>query len=676
MRNKILLKAIDRMIHSISTLRNWFLPRTQYNYKCDVGDGFGSSTVMAPILWIARTFPEAPIALKINNEIEHDHAMIELLKKPNDFYSGIALLMAALISFNTNGNAYWLKIRNTQLKVIQLWYIPHWMIEPRWNVEGTEFINHYDYIPDGKRIRIENSDIVHFRNGLDPHNTRLGLSPLGSLFREIFTDDEAANFTAALLKNTGVPGLVISPAGEEQVLKEDVRATKSWFKKKFFGDKRGEPLVMRGATNIKQFTFSPLEMDLGKLRQIPEERVAAILGIPAAVVGFGAGLQQTKVGATMKELREMAYESCIIPMQRLIAIEIENQLLIDFETKKDIKVIFDLTNVRVLQEDQNKLAVRVGKLVDAGLIEVAEARTELGYEVKPEHHIYLRKVNVMAIPVGQINYIEDEKNKRLKLIISNNIKAEEWQQALILQFQKDCIYLGEIFQRELYKQFEKIGKHVADAWEKIAEEREIDFSKSVKALEDDVYTQLVMEILAFDKLNYEMQVIFQTHFLRVAKQTFDTINTTIGLGINLTDPIENITIQESGKRLGLIDLNKQTKESLFDAISEGRKLGEGPDVLARRIRDTIPKGKWSSSKIRSEVIARTETKYAQNKSSIDAYRQSEYIEMVEIFDGQIATSCQPCIDRNGDIVTFDEANDISISEHPNGTLSFSPVMRS
>ena len=48
--------------------------------------------------------------------------------------------------------------------------------------------------------------------GIDPNNTRKGLSPLASLYREIFTDDEAANMTASLMRNIGVPGVVLSPA--------------------------------------------------------------------------------------------------------------------------------------------------------------------------------------------------------------------------------------------------------------------------------------------------------------------------------------------------------------------------------------------------------------------------------------------------------------------------------
>lgn len=672
MRRKTLLsniKSIISMMFNAAGIRSWLLPRTQYNYKRDVGDGFGSSVVMAPIFWITRTFPEAPIAVKIGDEIKHEHDMLTLLKKPNDFYSGHILLMATLISFNVNGNAYWLKVRNGQNKVIQLWYVPHWMIEPKWPVNGTEFINHYDYIPDGKRYRIEIIDIVHFRNGIDPQNTRLGMAPLASLFREIFTDDEAANFSASLLKNMGIPGLVVSPK-ENNIMPDDAKATKEWFKKKFAGDRKGEPLVMRGPTDVKQFAFSPQEMDLSRLREIPEERVTAILGIPAAVVGFGTGLQQTKVGATMKELREMAYESCIIPMQRLIASELDNQLLIDFETKKNVQTCFDLSEVRVLQEDQNSLAKRQTRLTDDGIITVAEARAKLGYEVKPEHEIYFRKINIIEVPAGKRLPLQIEQEKRLLI----ETKAAAWQQQIILQLNRELDHFAGIWEKELVKIFEDLGKTVARIYRRLAKNR----NAETKNIEDEVFVDLLWAALFAEigKESLDELVVYEVHFLNIAKQTFKSVSSIMGVGINLTDEAEYNILKRGGKHLGLLDIDENTKKAIFNSLAEGRELGEGAEALARRIRNQVSAGPWGDAAARSKVIARTEAKYAQNISSLEAYKEAGNIEMIEIVDGQLPTSCQACIDRNGSKVSFDEADSIAIDEHPNGTLSFIPVLRS
>jgi hypothetical protein len=87
---------------------------------------------------------------------------------------------------------------------------------------------------------------------------------------------------------------------------------------------------MTGATKVQEFGFSPEQLTLKDLRRIPEERVTAVLGTPAVVVGLGAGLDRSTF-TNYTEAREAAYEQAIIPPQALLAEEIWFQLLPDFE---------------------------------------------------------------------------------------------------------------------------------------------------------------------------------------------------------------------------------------------------------------------------------------------------------------------------------------------------------
>jgi hypothetical protein len=152
---------------------------------------------------------------------------------------------------------------------------------------APKFISHYEYKPDALPIRIETADVVHFRWGLDPQNPRKGCSPLKTLLREIFTDDEASNYTAAMLRNVGVPPVVISPGKDAKPTQEELDEVKSTYIAKTTGDRRGEPIVMRGETSVQVLGFNPQQMDMRMARRVPEERVSAVLGIPAAVVGLG-----------------------------------------------------------------------------------------------------------------------------------------------------------------------------------------------------------------------------------------------------------------------------------------------------------------------------------------------------------------------------------------------------
>lgn len=383
---------------------NWptWLPGTKYDYAGSVGDGTGSSTVMAPLLWIARNFPEAPTALwQVSEDGQktqvYDHEMLRLLRKPNNFYTGRIMWMATITSWNVDGNAYWLKLRNGTGRVVELWWIPHWLISPKGN--ATEFISHYEYRPSGETFDLRREDVVHFRFGLDSDNPLLGYAPLRSVLREVYTDDEAANFTASLLRNMGVPGLIVSPDSERFLPnQEQADATKAYLRSAVTGDRRGEPIVMSAPTKIEQFGFSPEQLNLRDLRRIPEERVSAVLGVPAIVAGLGAGLERSTF-TNMGEAREMAYESNIIPSQGILSEDIVLQLLPDFEGDPFMwRFGFDLSEVRVLQEDLYRQAQRLDLGYRGGWVRRAEARREMGLPVEDSDEVYMQPLNAVAVP--------------------------------------------------------------------------------------------------------------------------------------------------------------------------------------------------------------------------------------------------------------------------------------
>ena len=93
------------------------------------------------------------------------------------------------------------------------------------------------------------------------------------------------------------------------------------------------------------------------------------------------------------------------------------------------------------------------------------------------------------------------------------------------------------------------------------------------------------------------------------------------------------------------------------------------------LQNNISRGPWSSAKIRANVIARTEVKYAQRESSLSAYRTSGRVDRVLLFDARLGNTDADCLDRDNTEVSFQEAQQLSFDEHPNGTLDFAPVVQ-
>ncbi len=386
---------------------HWGTPlgRTNRTYAAAVGDGRGNSIIVACLNWLCRTFPEAPLVLfeKRGTEREPilDHPLLDLLEHPNDYYSG-ELLWSATVADWMLGNAYWLKVRSGARRVVQLWWVPSSMMEPRWPDNGSAFISHYDYTVNGRTIRVETTDVVHFRNGIDPDNIRKGLSPIGSLTREIYTDDEGANYSASLLSNLGIPGLLVSPDTEDgEITQPEADRMKIELEQKFGGDNRGRTAVFGSKVRATVLSFSPQQMATRDLRRIPEERVTAVFGVAAVVVGLGAGLDRSTF-ANFAEAREAAYEGTIIPGKRLLLGVVRTQLLPDFSDPKRYVLEWDYSGVRVLQEDQDKLHARIRENVRAGLLTINEGRQVLGFDQAPDGDVWLLPSSVAVTPAGQL----------------------------------------------------------------------------------------------------------------------------------------------------------------------------------------------------------------------------------------------------------------------------------
>lgn len=692
------LKALSRMVFGTGPGLLWrWQPRTRFDYEREIGDGLGSSVLMAPILWIVRTFPEAPLqVLDKDSEVIENHPLVLKLRRPNPYYSGIALWMATLLSWVLDGNAYWIKVGNQAgtTDAHELWYAPHWSLHPKG--DASNFITHYEYHVGGEVIRLEPAEVVHFRNGLDPRNPRKGLSPLGSLFREIFTDEEAANFAASLLRNVGVPGLVVSPDGTTggDIDPDDAQATKEYVSENFGGDRRGEPLVMSGPTKVQQFGFSPQQMDLTALRRVPEERVTAILGLSAMVVGLGAGLERSTF-SNMAEARVAAYESNIIPTQRLFAEEVRHQILIpDFLDGKDdgSEIGFDLSKVRVLQDDRNEEANRLATLYNAGLITRAAARAAIGEEVTPADEVFKNAIAFTLDPAdmmpgddaerlapidddpvaGLEDDDADEKSRRGHKDMSGTNTpsapdgASTRQKRTVQALERSGVRLRSAFATELETALDGLGRQAADVYDRQVK------TKDQTADDETLAASIASQLDLPSWKERELTTLLETHYLRVADQTVDTLNTVLNLGVNLPDPVEKQIVADGGMRAGLIDIDDQTKDAIFRALTDARENGEGPIEAARRIRQYVPAGRFVNAgpKYRAQMIARSETKSAQNQSSLAAYRESGTVTKVMAFDGE---GDPICAERDGVTFTLDAASDEQLA-HPNCTLSWAPVV--
>lgn len=362
-------------------------PGTTIDYAGQVGELWKGTVVSICLSWIAENFPEPELMVEMRTgegdwEQSLDHDLVDLINNPNPDWDGDDLWAATLLSWWTDGNAYWYKGRAGGYgKPKELWYIPHWMMKPARDKTSDEFITHYIYTPNGKPTRVNREDIVHFRYGRDPENAMEGMSPLKWLLKEIFTDMQASTYSAALLKNMGVPGVIITPKPDQLSPASLEEATPlieaQWGS--LTGDGSGKPLILDSAIDVNKLGFSPEELALEKLVERPEARICAAMRVPAAVIGLNVGDKQ-KTYSNVAEMREATFENNIMPTQRRFKRTLTRQLLPDFNDNRQYRVEWDYSKVAVLQEDVNAIWDRALKARQANVITVNETRAVMGYK--------------------------------------------------------------------------------------------------------------------------------------------------------------------------------------------------------------------------------------------------------------------------------------------------------
>lgn len=633
-------------------------------------DPAANAVVQATVLWLARAFPEAP--LRVQRRVRGggleplpSHPLAALVAQPNPFYAGPLLWHGTIADWVLGGNAYWLKVRNGPGRPGELWWLPAQTVRVQPDETGDRFVAYYEYTPTGgaEPIRYPPRDVVHFRYGMDPADPTKGLSPLGAVLREVLTDDEAARFSASLLRNMAVPGVILSPS--EPVSQTEAEAVKAKFRDTFGGSRRGDVLVMRAASTVSVLSFSPQQMDLKALRRLPEERVSAVLGIPAVVVGLGAGLDRSTF-ANFEEARQAAYESNVIPTQRMLAAELSTQLLPDFGDPAQLQVDFDLAQVRVLQPDLDKLWTRLDVGVQGGWVLVNEARAQVGLPPLPEGDVLY--VGVAKTPTDPAELLVEPAPivppTPLRALGAGDDEPVDEESKAPTAAQTKAAH------QRYPAGLERIRARSAPPLER-AVARELERQRAAvlqvvpgheKALGPD---DVLSSIQAAAGLRRAVQRAYRT----VLAQVVPLAEGTLGVPAQPDAPTIADYLAEASTRVD--GITETTRLQLVDALRESVALGESTQQTARRIEDLT-----AFSRSRATTIARTEVAHASQQASLSSFRASGLVLGVLILDGDDCGlhTHDGLPKANGMRFPLEQMGDVPTLGHPRCVRAFAPIV--
>ena len=451
----------------------------------------------------------------------------------------------------------------------------------------------------------------------------------------------------------------------------------------------------------------PTISNLKFVHDLCEERICAVYKFPPAIIGLGTGLEHADTRAAHNTMLKQAWIMGLIPVQDALIMQWMEMVLPRYRLDSRYRLRFDRSGVEALQDDLEKefrrwgLAYRLNNLVKRstalkalGLEVAKDGSDDVFYlDVKAEIDMMVGSSSSSAPEEGEPGEDDPppdsgESPRSARTDDANSPRSggsprsralTDEQEALLRALERAREEGAREMTEGLTEALDVLGELVAERYLEVVEELEPE--RAARGPSPDADLAHIRKII--DRI-MDGWIGFGSHWQSTnwggawdqglthsSVLIRNEIITQLDLSIGGPDPVLRKVLEQGGTRRGLVDMERSTRQKLYRVLSEDPVVGMHPRDAAKVISQQVPAGPWSSSRIRGEVIARTETHWAQNVVSLDAYKEAGF-EEVQAVDNQGGFNDADCSERDGKKFSLEEAE--GISDHPNGTLNWVPVV--
>lgn len=320
---------------------------------------------------------------------------VRILNNPNPFTSRGQLWATVTMDHDIAGNAFIYKARGALGNVGELWRLRPDRVKVI--PDRVKHVGGYEYRVGREVFEFPAEDIMHFKTR-HPLDDYYGMSPLMQLMERVNIDNFQRTFLRTFFERGGTgPGAILTsktklPDPTKQEIRERHRAQ--------FGASGFLDLMIVDNTET---TYTPMSLNRGLRDALPKEidaqteaRIAMRLGIPGSILGLLIGYE-TSSYANQRQAWQVLWDVTMTP------------LLSDFDDVLNLsftpefggldEVAFELSDIKALQEDVDKIHDRHRKNVMAGMETLEEARESVGLAGMPGEGTFLIPGNVVPVRV-------------------------------------------------------------------------------------------------------------------------------------------------------------------------------------------------------------------------------------------------------------------------------------
>lgn len=341
----------------------------------------------------------------------NNHPIIDLFRKPNDFQTWWEMRFRIPLHWVIFGNAYFLKLYDN-LKVPRQLY----MLSPdriRIVSSRQKYIDHYEYNLGYKIVRLESSEVIHFRYP-DPINPISGRSILKNLDIELDINNLQRNYLKRFYENGGFMGLTFST--------KDTLDDKSWKRvNEMLQEKYGAgvedafkvALLESGLEPVKS-AYSLKELDLKPQRELTRDEILAQFQISKVLLGESTSINRANADTALYQFGTMVVDPFADYIDEVLTVSLcEQDFGREFYIKHDSFAARDVELALKYYENG----------IQNGWLTANEVRKEEGYEEREEGNTLkdINKTNTTSNVKDSAQRTQQEESnieKRIKEILN------------------------------------------------------------------------------------------------------------------------------------------------------------------------------------------------------------------------------------------------------------------
>ena len=316
----------------------------------------------------ASVLSRLPWRLTRNDAPVESHPLIGLLTEFGPETNWADAFGGTELDMLQKGAAYWLKDGDRLARLN-----PNTMKVKR-TASGIQGFTQVLFV-DSERIErtFAREDVVYFRTYHPTDDLGPGIAAMDVAKKAILAEYEAERYIKAFFENDALPGLLMHT--EQTIPSNMLKELKAWWDATFKGAKKAHKVGWVDKGLEAQILSSDLRsMALEEVRRQARKSICESFEVPEVLIG---GMLETTF-ANAAEARLFFTQEVVIPRADRYA----DTINAEFVSAIDPSVVFEFATdeMEILQEDKDAKAQRLISLKNAGIVDAAYVREELGID--------------------------------------------------------------------------------------------------------------------------------------------------------------------------------------------------------------------------------------------------------------------------------------------------------